>query len=90
MAKLQNGTISNRMVAALKVERDTMVWDRALTGFGVRAYPSGGVCSDNQDEKVPSIKVRSRCRAPGEGGRSPTEPGAAAGRESRGDRKWAG
>ena len=48
------------------------------------------VCSDNQDEKVPSIKVRSRCRAPGEGGRSPTEPGAAAGRESRGDRKWAG
>ena len=42
MAKLQNGSISNRMVAALKVERDTMVWDRALTGFGVRAYPSGG------------------------------------------------
>ena len=41
MAKLQTGTISNRMVAALRVERDTMIWDRELTGFGVRAYPSG-------------------------------------------------
>ena len=41
MAKLQTGTISSRMVAALRVERDTMIWDRELTGFGVRAYPSG-------------------------------------------------
>ena len=30
------------MVAALKVERDIVIWDRELTGFGVRAYPSGG------------------------------------------------
>ena len=42
MAKLQHKTISNRMVAALKVDRDTVFWDRELTGFGVRAYPGGG------------------------------------------------
>ena len=42
MAKLRHRTISNRMVAALKVGRDTVFWDRELTGFGVRAYPSGG------------------------------------------------
>ena len=35
-------TISNRMVAALEVERDTVFWDRELKGFGVRAYPGGG------------------------------------------------
>ena len=33
--------ISNRMVAALRVDRDTVFWDRDLIGFGVRAYPSG-------------------------------------------------
>ena len=30
------------MVDALEVSRDTVFWDRELTGFGVRAYPSGG------------------------------------------------
>ena len=35
-------TLSNRAVAALTVERDTVFWDRDLTGFGVRVYPSGG------------------------------------------------
>ncbi len=35
-------TLSNRTVAALKVERDTVFWDRVLPGFGVRVYPSGG------------------------------------------------
>ena len=35
-------TLSNRTVAALAVERDTVFWDRNLTGFGVRVYPSGG------------------------------------------------
>ena len=30
------------MVAALKVERDTVFWDRILPGFGVRVYPTGG------------------------------------------------
>ena len=42
MAVLQYKTLSNRTVAALSVERDTVFWDRDLTGFGVRVYPSGG------------------------------------------------
>ena len=39
---MQQKTLSNRTVAALTVERDTVFWDRDLTGFGVRVYPSGG------------------------------------------------
>jgi len=35
-------TVSNRMVAALEVDRDTVFWDRELKGFGVRVYPGGG------------------------------------------------
>ena len=42
MAVLQFKTLSNRTVAALAVERDTVFWDRELTGFGIRVYPSGG------------------------------------------------
>ena len=42
MAVLQYRTLSNRTVAALTVERDTVFWDRELTGFGVRVYPTGG------------------------------------------------
>ena len=42
MARRQRKTVSNRMVAALEVTRDTVFWDRELIGFGVRAYPSGG------------------------------------------------
>ena len=35
-------TLSGRAVDALAVsERDVIVWDRALAGFGVRVYPSG-------------------------------------------------
>ena len=41
MAKLQYRSISKRTVEALSVEKDTVFWDRELTGFGVRAYPSG-------------------------------------------------
>ena len=41
MAKLQYRSISKRTVEGLKVEKDTVFWDRELTGFGVRAYPSG-------------------------------------------------
>ena len=41
MAKLQYRSISKRTVEALKVEKDTVFWDSELTGFGVRAYPSG-------------------------------------------------
>ena len=29
-------------MAALEVDRDTVFWDRDLTGFGIRVYPSGG------------------------------------------------
>ena len=39
---LQQKTLSNRTVMALRVTRDTVFWDRDLTGFGVRVYPSGG------------------------------------------------
>ena len=39
---MQHRTISNRSVAAMTVERDTVFWDRTVTGFGVRVYPSGG------------------------------------------------
>ena len=35
------GSITDHAVAALSTARDTVVWDRALTGFGVRVYPSG-------------------------------------------------
>ena len=41
MARLQTKTISRRTVEALKVEKDTVFWDRELSGFGVRVYPSG-------------------------------------------------
>ena len=41
MAVLQYKTISNRTLAALSVERDTVFWDRQLKGFGVRVYPTG-------------------------------------------------
>ena len=41
MAKLQYRSISRRTVEALSVEKDTVYWDSELTGFGVRAYPSG-------------------------------------------------
>ena len=39
---VQQKILSNRTVAALRVTRDTVFWDRDLTGFGVRVYPSGG------------------------------------------------
>ena len=42
MTVLQTRKLSNRTVAALAVERDTVFWDRELTGFGVRVYPTGG------------------------------------------------
>ena len=40
MAGLRN--LSNRAVNAMRFEKDTVVWDRRLTGFGVRIYPTGG------------------------------------------------
>ncbi|MCY4382997.1 MAG: site-specific integrase [Nitrospinae bacterium] len=41
MAKLQAGTLSNRLVEKLVAEKDSVFWDRDLTGFGVRVYPTG-------------------------------------------------
>ena len=41
MARFRKKTISRRTVEALKVEKDTIFWDRELTGFGVRVHPSG-------------------------------------------------
>lgn len=41
MAKLQYRTISKRTVEKLSVAKDSVFWDRALPGFGVRVYPSG-------------------------------------------------
>ena len=41
MAKLQYMTLSNRKVGKLEVEKETVFWDRELTGFGVRVYPTG-------------------------------------------------
>ena len=41
MTKLRHGTISKRTVEAIEVEKDTVFWDRELTGFGMRAYASG-------------------------------------------------
>ena len=35
-------TLTNRAVAALTVERDTVYWDHDLPGFGIRVYPGGG------------------------------------------------
>ena len=35
------GTITDAVVDALAPGRDRVIWDRALTGFGVRVYPSG-------------------------------------------------
>ncbi|MDE0004159.1 MAG: tyrosine-type recombinase/integrase, partial [Rhodospirillaceae bacterium] len=40
MAKTKHGTLSNRAVGKLKVEKDTVFWDGELTGFGVRVYPT--------------------------------------------------
>ncbi len=41
MAKTEHGTLSNRAVGKLAVKKDTVFWDRELTGFGVRVYPTG-------------------------------------------------
>ena len=42
MAKLRYRLLSKRAVDGLSVEdKDVIVWDRELQGFGVRVYPSG-------------------------------------------------
>ena len=41
MATKRQATLNQRSVEALRVDRETVVWDRRLAGFGVRVYPSG-------------------------------------------------
>ena len=41
MEKLKRTTISRRTVDSLSVDKDTVYWDRELSGFGVRVYASG-------------------------------------------------
>ena len=41
MAKLKQRSISRSTVEAMKVDRDTVFWDRDQPGFGVRVFPSG-------------------------------------------------
>ena len=53
MARLNSGTISRRTVEALPVgEHEAVFWDRELSGFGVRVYPSGS--------KVYLVQTRAR------------------------------
>ena len=41
MAKLNRRSISRSTVEAIKVEKDTVFWDRDHPGFGLRVYASG-------------------------------------------------
>ena len=41
MAKFQYKTISKRTVEALSVEKDTVFWDRELTGLGFGSIHPG-------------------------------------------------
>ena len=59
---VQRKTLSNRTVAALKVERDTVFWDRDLIGFGVRVYPSGGKVYVAQARERTGKKLPKRVR----------------------------
>ena len=57
MAVLLTRKISNRSLEALSVERDKMFWDRELTGFGVRVYPTVA----NLAERIPKEHNAVRC-----------------------------
>ena len=53
MARLNSGTISRRTVEGLPIEgREAVFWDRELSGFGVKVYPSGA--------KVYLVQTRAR------------------------------
>ena len=60
MAKLNRRAISRRTVEALKVDKDTVFWDRDLAGFGVRVYASGKkmyVVQSRADEESVRVTV---------------------------------
>ena len=64
---VQKKTLSNRTVSALEVDRDTVFWDRDLTGFGVRVYPSGGKAyvaqaRERTGDKLPKRVSAAPCR----------------------------
>ena len=59
---VQRKTLSNRTVTALKVERDTVFWDRDLIGFGLRVYPSGGKVYVAQARERTGKKLPKRVR----------------------------
>ena len=56
MAKLKRRTISHRTVESLPAGKETVYWDRVLSGFGVRVYPSGS--------KVYIVQTRKAGRSP--------------------------
>ena len=63
MARLQYRSISKRTVDRLSAEgKDAVFWDRELSGFGVRVYPSG--------TKVTSFRPAPKGNRPG----SPSAP----------------
>ena len=45
MAKLKQRSISRSTVEAMKVDRDTVFWDRDQPGFGVRVFPPARRCT---------------------------------------------
>ena len=62
------GSITERTVAALSAGSDTVVWDRALTGFGVRVYPSGAKVYVVQARGPGGLQARHRGPARGDRG----------------------
>ena len=71
MARLEYRSISKRTVDGLSVgDKDTVFWDRELSGFGVRVYPSGAKVYVVQTRAL-GCQRRSKISPPG---RSKTSP----------------
>ena len=94
MTKLRHGTISKRTVETIEVEKDTVFWDRELTGFGVRAYASGaqGLCgadsraarSEASDGRSPRGHFRGPSAQAGSADHRPRQGGRGADRRAHG------
>ena len=61
MAILQYRALSSRTVAALTVERDTVFWDRELTGFGARVQPAGKLLIHARHRKKRATPMMPMC-----------------------------